>query len=204
IPIHRASKRTCIRSNERNQLVTMCQFVSMIAKARRARCKRQQFKALRQCRQLRERPESHKKTLSSAAVTGKMGINNTPAMPRMGAVTVFPWPLCLCCLRLTPPAGRIEYSHTIAKTPGTVFGSPPQEGTSITNSNRASGSAENAVAAAVHDEVRALHAVVAGTAAGTGLEFFQSLVRHLAEAIDVHYAVVAEFPKAPPHVRTIA
>src|SRR5262249_50306316 len=34
--------------------------------------------------------------------------------------------------------------------------------------------------------------------------FFHSLVRHLAEAIDVHYAVVAEFPKAPPHVRTLA
>src|SRR5262249_56901232 len=33
---------------------------------------------------------------------------------------------------------------------------------------------------------------------------FRSLVRHLAEAIDVHYAVVAEFPKAPPHVRTLA
>jgi formate hydrogenlyase transcriptional activator len=60
------------------------------------------------------------------------------------------------------------------------------------------------VAAAVREEVRALHAAVAGTAAGTGLEFFQSLVRHLAEAIDVHYAVVAEFPQAPPFVRTIA
>jgi len=46
--------------------------------------------------------------------------------------------------------------------------------------------------------------VVEGTARGTGQEFFQSLVRHLAEAIDVHYAVVAEFAKAPPHVRTLA
>jgi PAS domain S-box-containing protein len=30
------------------------------------------------------------------------------------------------------------------------------------------------------------------------------LVRHLAEAIDVHYAVVAEFRHGPPHVRTLA
>jgi PAS domain S-box-containing protein len=56
----------------------------------------------------------------------------------------------------------------------------------------------------VRDDLRALHAVVEGTARGTGQEFFQSLVRHLAEAIDVHYAVVAEFPKAPPNVRTLA
>jgi PAS domain S-box-containing protein len=56
----------------------------------------------------------------------------------------------------------------------------------------------------VGDDLRALRAVVEGTARGTGQEFFHSLVRHLAEAIDVHYAVVAEFPKAPPHVRTLA
>src|SRR5260370_42571636 len=54
------------------------------------------------------------------------------------------------------------------------------------------------------DDLRALHALVEGTARGTGQEFFQSLVRHLAAAIDVHYAVVAEFPKGPPHVRTLA
>jgi PAS domain S-box-containing protein len=53
-------------------------------------------------------------------------------------------------------------------------------------------------------DLRALEAIVEGTARGTGQEFFQSLVRHLAEAIDVPYAVVAEFPKAPPHVRTLA
>ena len=58
--------------------------------------------------------------------------------------------------------------------------------------------------ATVEEDLRALHAVVEGTASGTGQEFFRSLVRHLAEAIDVHYAVVAEFPKAPPHVRTVA
>jgi PAS domain S-box-containing protein len=57
---------------------------------------------------------------------------------------------------------------------------------------------------AVQDDLRALRAVVEGTARGTGQEFFRSLVRHLAEAIDVHYALVAEFPKGPPHVRTIA
>jgi PAS domain S-box-containing protein len=49
-----------------------------------------------------------------------------------------------------------------------------------------------------------LHALVEGTAGGTGEEFFKTLVRHLSEAIDVHYAVIAEFPKAPPHVRTLA
>jgi PAS domain S-box-containing protein len=59
-------------------------------------------------------------------------------------------------------------------------------------------------ASAVRDDLRALHAVVEGTAGGTGQEFFRCLVRHLAEAIGAHYAVVAEFPKAPPHVRTLA
>jgi PAS domain S-box-containing protein len=57
---------------------------------------------------------------------------------------------------------------------------------------------------AARDDLGALQAVVEGTARGTGQEFFRSLVRHLAEAIDVHYALVAEFPKAPPHVRTLA
>jgi PAS domain S-box-containing protein len=65
------------------------------------------------------------------------------------------------------------------------------------------GAGQGWAASAVQD-LRALRAIVEGTAAGTGQEFFQSLVRHLAEAIDVHYAVVAEFPKAPPHVRTLA
>jgi formate hydrogenlyase transcriptional activator len=54
------------------------------------------------------------------------------------------------------------------------------------------------------DDLRALRAVVEGTAHGTGQDFFRSLVRHLADAMDVHYAVVAEFPKGPPHVRTLA
>jgi formate hydrogenlyase transcriptional activator len=63
---------------------------------------------------------------------------------------------------------------------------------------------EATVISSVRDDLRALQAVVEGTARGTGQEFFESLVRHLAEAIDVHYAVVAEFATAPPHVRTIA
>src|SRR5260370_2988163 len=66
------------------------------------------------------------------------------------------------------------------------------------------GAGKGSSASAARDDLRALRAVVEGTARGTGQEFFQSLVRHLAEAIDVHYAVVAEFPKAAPHVRTLA
>jgi formate hydrogenlyase transcriptional activator len=71
--------------------------------------------------------------------------------------------------------------------------SPARTGTGRRGAERAAG-----------EDLRALHAMVEGTARGTGQEFFQSLVRHLAEAIDVHYAVVAEFPKGPPHVRTLA
>ncbi len=54
------------------------------------------------------------------------------------------------------------------------------------------------------DEVDALRAIVEGTARSTGAAFFQSLVRHLASAIGVNYAFVAEFARAPTHVRTIA
>ena len=46
---------------------------------------------------------------------------------------------------------------------------------------------------AVRDDLRALRDIVEGTARGTGEEFFRSLVRRLASAIDVPYAVVAEF-----------
>jgi PAS domain S-box-containing protein len=53
------------------------------------------------------------------------------------------------------------------------------------------------------DELHALQAVVERNARG-GPEFFQSLVRHLAEALDVPYAFVTEFPKAPPHARPLA
>src|SRR5262250_3358276 len=58
-------------------------------------------------------------------------------------------------------------------------------------------------AAVVPDDLHALRAVVEGTAAGIGQEFFRSLVRHLAEAIDVHYAAVCEF-LAPPRGRALA
>jgi PAS domain S-box-containing protein len=53
------------------------------------------------------------------------------------------------------------------------------------------------------DEVAALRAIVEGTARGTGEEFFQSLVRHLAWAIDARYAFVAEF-KGEYRARTVA
>ena len=52
-------------------------------------------------------------------------------------------------------------------------------------------------ASVVPDDLHALRAVVEGTAAGVGREFFRSLVRHLAEAIDVHYAAVCEFKDLP-------
>ena len=59
-------------------------------------------------------------------------------------------------------------------------------------------------AAAVRDDLSALREIVEGTARGTGEEFFQSLVRHLARAIDVPYAVVAEFAEVNTRVRTVA
>jgi hypothetical protein len=43
------------------------------------------------------------------------------------------------------------------------------------------------------EERAALRAIVEGTARATGEEFFQTLVRHLAGAVDAHYAFVAEF-----------
>src|SRR5262249_8443804 len=54
------------------------------------------------------------------------------------------------------------------------------------------------------DEIAALRAIVEGTARNTGAAFFQSLVRHLAAAIGVGYAFVAEFARAPTRVRTLA
>jgi PAS domain S-box-containing protein len=56
---------------------------------------------------------------------------------------------------------------------------------------------------AVPDDLRALREVVEGTAGGIGQEFFRSLVRHLAEAIDVHYVGVAEFT-GPQSARVLA
>jgi hypothetical protein len=59
----------------------------------------------------------------------------------------------------------------------------------------------------VRDDLRALRDIVEGTARGTGQEFFRSLVRPLASAIDVPYAVVAEFADvktaAPPGIKRI-
>jgi formate hydrogenlyase transcriptional activator len=69
---------------------------------------------------------------------------------------------------------------------------------------QSTGAGVASVTSAERDDLRALQAAVEGTACGTGREFFRSLVRHLAEAIDVRYAVVAEFPSGPPHVRTLA
>jgi hypothetical protein len=57
---------------------------------------------------------------------------------------------------------------------------------------------------AVRDDLRALRDIVEGTARGTGEEFFQSLVRRLASAIAVPYAVVAEFADVNTRVRTVA
>jgi formate hydrogenlyase transcriptional activator len=53
-------------------------------------------------------------------------------------------------------------------------------------------------------EFNALRDIVEGTAEGTGEAFFQSLVEHLATAIQVQYAFVAEFAQAPTRVRTLA
>ncbi len=53
------------------------------------------------------------------------------------------------------------------------------------------------------DELAALRAIVEGTAHGTGREFFRSLVKQLAAAIDVRYAFVAEFC-SPGRARTLA
>ncbi|NUQ61053.1 MAG: sigma 54-interacting transcriptional regulator [Pirellulales bacterium] len=54
------------------------------------------------------------------------------------------------------------------------------------------------------DETTALRAIVEGTADSTGEAFFQSLVRHLAMAIDAQYAFVAEFAEVNSRARTLA
>ena len=54
------------------------------------------------------------------------------------------------------------------------------------------------------DEIAALRAIVEGTARHTGEIFFESLVKHLAAAVGVRYAFVAEFAGAETRVRTIA
>ncbi|HTL29420.1 MAG TPA: sigma 54-interacting transcriptional regulator [Tepidisphaeraceae bacterium] len=52
-------------------------------------------------------------------------------------------------------------------------------------------------------EIDALRAIVEGTARSTGDEFFKSLVQHLAAAMDVHYAFVAEFAGSKTRARTL-
>jgi PAS domain S-box-containing protein len=54
-----------------------------------------------------------------------------------------------------------------------------------------SGPSEHSAADA--KEIDALRSIVEGTARSTGDAFFKSLVQHLAAAMDVHYAFVAEF-----------
>jgi PAS domain S-box-containing protein len=56
------------------------------------------------------------------------------------------------------------------------------------------------------EELAALRAIVEGTAGSTGDEFFQNLVRHLAWAVNAHYAFVAEFASRETlaRARTIA
>jgi hypothetical protein len=54
------------------------------------------------------------------------------------------------------------------------------------------------------DEIAALRAIVEGTAQSVGSAFFQSLVRHLALAVDVGHAFVAEFDRPTMRARTLA
>jgi formate hydrogenlyase transcriptional activator len=54
------------------------------------------------------------------------------------------------------------------------------------------------------DDAEVLRLMVEGTVRATGEEFFQSLVKHLAAAIDAQYAFVAEFAGVPTRVRTVA
>ena len=54
------------------------------------------------------------------------------------------------------------------------------------------------------EEIAALRAIVEGTARNTGEVFFESLVRHLARAVGVSYAFVAEFAGGNERVRTLA
>ncbi|MBI1915351.1 MAG: sigma 54-interacting transcriptional regulator [Planctomycetes bacterium] len=53
-------------------------------------------------------------------------------------------------------------------------------------------------------DLLALRAIAEGTAHSVGEEFFSSLVRHLASALGVPYAFVAEFARVNTRVRTLA
>lgn len=72
---------------------------------------------------------------------------------------------------------------------------------------RASGdpAAPSADAAPLHlDDITVLQAIVEGTVRNTGAAFFEALVRHLARAVGVQHAFVAEFAGSQTRVRTLA
>src|SRR5258708_14516925 len=54
------------------------------------------------------------------------------------------------------------------------------------------------------EELDALSSIVEGTAEQTGDKFFQALVQHLAAAMNVSHAFVAEFAGLETRVRTLA
>src|SRR5258708_32255401 len=58
----------------------------------------------------------------------------------------------------------------------------------------------------VAEELAALRAIVDAASSGSGEEYFQALVRHLAGAVDAHFAFVAEFspPESDARARPIA
>jgi PAS domain S-box-containing protein len=66
------------------------------------------------------------------------------------------------------------------------------------------GDGVRAPSTSLDDEIVALRAIVEGTARSTGAVFFESLVGHLATAIGVSYAFVAEFAGVATRVRTLA
>ncbi|MBS0201666.1 MAG: sigma 54-interacting transcriptional regulator [Planctomycetes bacterium] len=76
----------------------------------------------------------------------------------------------------------------------------PDSQASIDGTNVAPESIGNSLAIAT-DEFEALRAIVEGTAHSTGVEFFRTLVRHLANAVGVRYAFVAEFADATTQTR---
>jgi formate hydrogenlyase transcriptional activator len=63
---------------------------------------------------------------------------------------------------------------------------------------------EETVSVGDDHEIAALRAIVEGTARNTGEVFFESLVSHLARAMGVSYAFVAEFAGVKERVRTLA
>ncbi len=53
-------------------------------------------------------------------------------------------------------------------------------------------------------EMRGLCSIAEGTAHASGVEFFETLVKHLATALGTRYAFVGEFAGSNTRVRTIA